>query len=51
MKNENGTRYNEFKLWEDTKNQPYDYKEKGLVNHILSNKIYNTTNPILKFIL
>jgi hypothetical protein len=51
IRNENGARFSEFKKWEDTKNQPYDYKENGLVNHILSHKIHKTKNPILKFIL
>lgn len=48
---ENGTRYKNYYMWEDRKNTSYDYKKHGLIQHILSNKIVNTENTILKFIL
>lgn len=44
----NGDRYNCFKKWESRKHMPYDYANEGLVNKIMSNKIYNTENPILR---
>lgn len=49
--NENGSRYKNYCLWESRKYSPYDYKRNGLIKHILSNKIVNTNNPILKSIL
>lgn len=48
---ENGTHLHIYRNWEDKKHQPYDYKRDGLLKHLLSNRIVNTTNPILKDIL
>lgn len=48
---ENGTRYKGYYLWEDRKNTPYDYERFGLLKHIMSNKIVESKNPILQFIL
>lgn len=48
---ENGTRYKKYYLWEDRKNSPYNYEKFGLLRHIISNKIVNTENDILKFVL
>ncbi len=48
---ENGTRYKKYYLWEDRKNSPYNYENFGLLRHIISNKIVNTENDILKFVL
>lgn len=48
---ENGTKYRDYCLWENKKYSPYDYERNGLIKHILSNKIVNTENPILKSIL
>lgn len=49
--NDNGNRYKHYQHWENAKNAPYDYERYGLLNKILSNKIYNTTNDYLKVIL
>lgn len=49
--NENGHRFFNNYKWEDLKNQPYDYAKHGLIKHLLSNKLLNTKNPILKYIL
>lgn len=48
---ENGTRFRDYHLWEDRKHSSYDYERNGLVKYILSNKIVNSENPVLKFIL
>lgn len=51
IQNSNGSRYNSYKKFEHSLHQPYDYRSKGILNKILSHKIYNTTNPILKYVL
>lgn len=48
---ENGHRFSDNYKWEDLKNQPYNYEKHGLINHILSNKIVNSNNKFLQFIL
>jgi hypothetical protein len=48
---DNGHRYNELSSFEKLKNNPYDYKNKGLIQHLMSPKIYNTKNPVLRYIL
>ena len=48
---ENGYKYKEYKSWEKSLHKPYDYEDKGLVNHIMSKKIHQTSNPVLKYIL
>ena len=48
---ENGTRYKDYNLWEDRKYSPYDYEKNGLIKHIISHRIVNTNNPVLKFML
>lgn len=45
----NNYRFRNNYKWENLKHQPYNYKEEGLVKHLLSNKIVNSTNPITKF--
>ena len=47
----NGTRYANYSKWNKTKNEPYDYAKNGLLNKILSHKITETDNHILKTIL
>lgn len=48
---QNGYRYtNNFK-WETKKNQPYQYAQEGLIKHLLSHKITETNNPVLRFML
>ena len=49
--NDNGNRYKHYQHWENVKNAPYDYERYGLLNKIMSNRIYNTTNEALKLIL
>lgn len=48
---ENGSRYDNYCLWDDVKNSEYDYKRKGLVQYIMSSKIVNSENHILRTIL
>lgn len=47
----NGMRFFNYCNWENVKHKPYDYAKNGLLCHIMSNSITNTTNSILKFIL
>lgn len=49
--NANGHRFNEYHLWEDTKYKSYDYAREGLLKHIMSPVIVNTTNNALKILL
>ena len=48
---ENGTRFKNNCLWESTKQTPYNYEKYGLIQHILSSRIANSKNHILKVIL
>lgn len=48
---ENGTRYKNYKVWENRMYPAYDYESNGLVQHLMSNRIANTDNKILKVIL
>lgn len=47
---ENGYKYKNNELWEKKLHDPYDYK-KGLLKHLLSNKLVNSTNPILQSVI
>lgn len=47
----NGTRFYNYDKWECIKHAPYNYVKNGLLNHIMSKQIVNTTNPVLKIIL
>lgn len=47
----NGMRFIEYRKWENIKNTPYDYEKDGILNHIMSPTIVNTTNIILKNLL
>ena len=47
----NGTRFKDYKLWEVTKQTPYDYENEGLVKRIVSKPIANTDNPVLQIVL
>lgn len=47
----NGTRFFNYDKWEIIKNEPYNYIKNGLLNHIMSKQIVNTTNPVLKVVL
>ena len=48
---ENGTKYKNYCLWDKRKISPYDYERNGLLQHIMSNKIVNSQNSILQFVL
>lgn len=48
---ENNKRNYDYKLWEVTKNTPYDYERYGLLKRLMSAKITGTSNSITKFIL
>lgn len=47
----NGYRFRNFYMYERKKHQPYDYRRKGLLNRILSNKVYNSKNKVLQAVL
>lgn len=47
----NGTRFINYDLWENTKHTSYDYAKHGLLKHIMSPVIVNTDNSVLKTIL
>lgn len=47
----NGQRFDGYYLYERRKHQPYDYRRKGLLNRIMSHKVYGTDNIILKTFL
>lgn len=49
--NENGYRYKEYHKWESTKQTPYNYAANGLLKHIMSHKIVESKNHILRVIL
>lgn len=40
-----------YSQWEDVKNAPYDYENKGLIKHIMSKTIVNSKNPLLQMML
>ena len=47
----NGTRFLEYRKWENVKNLSYDYAKDGLLKHIMSPAIVNTNNSVLRFLL
>lgn len=47
----NGTRFLEYRRWENIKHASYDYAKDGLLRYIMSPVIVNTNNPALKFLL
>lgn len=49
--NVNGNRFKDNYTWETIKNEPYNYERHGLLKHIMSNRIVNTTNTPLRIIL
>ncbi len=49
--NNNGYRFEYLKKYEKKLHQPYDYRTNGLLNKILSHKVHQTKNPILKQVL
>ena len=47
----NGKQFEENWRYNTLKHQPYAYKRKGIINKVLSNKIYDTKNTLLKAVL
>ena len=47
----NGTRYSNYKKWNKTKNEPYDYSNNGLLKHLMSGLIVNSKNEYLQILL
>lgn len=48
---DNGSRFSNYKKWEENSTLLYDYENEGLIKHILSHTIVESTNPILKYVL
>lgn len=48
---DNGTRFLNYDNWEIVKNKPYDYTKNGLLKHLMSPIILDTTNQSLKILL
>ena len=48
---ENGIRYKNYSKWDNLKNNGYDYKNNGLIQHILSHKIVESKNTALQAML
>lgn len=46
-----GTRYKNYELFENKLHQPYNYERYGLLNKIVSHKITDTKNIVLKNVL
>lgn len=49
--NDNGYKYKDYFKWESKKQAPYNYEGLGLIRHLLSNRIVNTNNSVLKIVL
>ena len=47
----NGFHQEYLRFYDRKLHAPYDYKHEGLNKRIMSHKIYNTKNPILKTVL
>lgn len=47
----NGKRFDALKPYHMMKNNPYDYEHNGLIRHLISKVIYDTRNPITKFMI
>lgn len=47
----NGARFANYDRWEIVKHAPYNYTKYGLLGHIMSTSIVNTSNSILKVLL
>ena len=47
----NGTRFNNYDTWEIVRHTSYDYAKNGLLKHIMSGVIVNSSNPILQIII
>lgn len=47
----NGKRFNALKPYNKLRNNPYDYERHGLIRHLISKIIYDTKNPVTKFMI
>ena len=47
----NGTQYLGYRKWDSLKNAPYDYAQDGLLQHLISHRIYQSQNPVLRYVL
>ena len=47
----NGTRFNSYRLFEKRLHTRYDYANDGLLKHLISRRIRDTKNPVLRYIL
>lgn len=47
----NGKRFEALKPYNMMKNNPYDYEYNGLIRHLISKVVYETRNPITKFMI
>jgi hypothetical protein len=50
-RNNNGTRFKDYCLWENKKYTPYNYGREGLLKHIMSPVILETKNEPLRSLL
>lgn len=48
---DNEYRYRDYYKWEKRSQSPYNYEKHGLIKHLLSNKLINTNNSVLRVIL
>lgn len=47
----NGTRFNNYYKWETVNLTEYDYAKHGLLKHLMSPTILNTSNSLLQVLL
>ena len=47
----NGDRYKKYYKWEDVKKSAYNYEREGLLKHIMSKRIVETDNYVLRLML
>ena len=47
----NGKRFEALMPYNMMKNNPYDYERHGLIRHLISKIIYDTKNPVTKFMI
>ena len=47
----NGKRFESYRLYENQLHRRYDYANEGLLKHLVSPRLRDTRNPILKYML
>ncbi len=47
----NGNHFNTYRTWEHQLHRPYDYENEGLLKRIMSSRITESKNPILRYML